>query len=649
MKLLSVGLKDGYIVIETDQGKRYKKIFDGDDPKPLLDFANRLRGKNIITTTRGSWAAERWFDDIREVTEPEASSLSTAKVEYRKTGPELISARTKGQRSLEVMTIKAESGDPDAQFALAEHFDRGQDTARDLKQAMYWYERAAAQGNKSAAQLLGKDQGEEDRGRQLPAGEVTKIYGPPGTGKTTTLIGLVSKAIGDGIKSDQIGYFSYTNKATEEAKERIRKKFPQLDVAKDFPYFQTLHSLANRSFRTKAKLLTEQQARQFFKEEIVVEYPLRRPGDETSRVLRVSHAVLDAAHTARAIKQPLDAYLRNMPPSQRWPLNKWLRAPKREEPFTEAGIKQILDCHCQFESYKRSLGAIDYADMLQQAIDQRSGLPRLELLIVDEAQDLTPVQWDLVRILIAMARRTYVAGDDDQAICEPLGARALEFVSLPSNQADWVLEESHRVPPAIHASLAPLIGILDNCYPYRKKKAWRPKGVGASGDVWYVDGMNGFLDLLKQKGNDINKSAVLVMSPTKDTLRTFSSMLQREGVSHYLLNELVGVGETNIELLTIWGAKGGEAELAALLQASDMDKKMLRDDPRLEYVAVTRAKEAFCYVGFPEANSQVRAHVSSVDHIGKGKGIESQAGVSPDAIKELSARFRRTPRSKGRD
>lgn len=126
-------------------------------------------------------------------------------------------------------------------------------------------------------------------------------------------------------------------------------------------------------------------------------------------------------------------------------------------------------------------------------------------------------------------------------------------------------------------------------------------------------------------------------------------MLQREGVSHYLLNELVGVGETNIELLTIWGAKGGEAELAALLQASDMDKKMLRDDPRLEYVAVTRAKEAFCYVGFPEANSQVRAHVSSVDHIGKGKGIESQAGVSPDAIKELSARFRRTPRSKGRD
>ena len=161
-----------------------------------------------------------------------------------------------------------------------------------------------------------------------------------------------------------------------------------------------------------------------FDKDVVIDRPLMREGDESSRVVRVKHPILDAASTARAIKIPLKEYLQNLPSSQRWPLNKWLglKFSQWTSNFSETGILKILDYRDRFESYKKSLGAIDYADMLERSIEESAGLPDFDLLIVDEAQDLTPVQWDLVKILISRSKRTYIAGDDDQAICEPFGA-----------------------------------------------------------------------------------------------------------------------------------------------------------------------------------------------------------------------------------
>ena len=103
-----------------------------------------------------------------------------------------------------------------------------------------------------------------------------------------------------------------------------------------------------------------------------------------------------------------------------------------------------------YKEYKQVLEKIDFVDMIETFIEQGEA-PELELLIVDEAQDLVPLQWDMVSKLESNSKNVYYAGDDDQAIYEWMGVDARQFVSR-CNQSDnmIVLDQSFRVPSSVH-------------------------------------------------------------------------------------------------------------------------------------------------------------------------------------------------------
>ena len=78
----------------------------------------------------------------------------------------------------------------------------------------------------------------------------TIVLGPPGTGKTTTLLNEVEKYLKE-TDPNRIGYFSFTQKAAYEARDRAMAKFNYSED--DLPYFRTLHSLAFRQLESKKK------------------------------------------------------------------------------------------------------------------------------------------------------------------------------------------------------------------------------------------------------------------------------------------------------------------------------------------------------------------------------------------------------------
>ena len=76
----------------------------------------------------------------------------------------------------------------------------------------------------------------------------TIVLGPPGTGKTHTLLNKVDEYLKE-TDPNKIGYFSFTQKAAHEARDRAMSKFNLGEG--DLPYFRTLHSLAFRRLGIK--------------------------------------------------------------------------------------------------------------------------------------------------------------------------------------------------------------------------------------------------------------------------------------------------------------------------------------------------------------------------------------------------------------
>ena len=70
--------------------------------------------------------------------------------------------------------------------------------------------------------------------------------------------------------------------------------------------------------------------------------------------------------------------------------------------------------------------------------------PKLRVMFVDEAQDLSLIQWKLVRRIEESATDSFIAGDDDQGIYKWNGAHVNTFINLEGTRK--ILEQSHRVP-----------------------------------------------------------------------------------------------------------------------------------------------------------------------------------------------------------
>ena len=121
-----------------------------------------------------------------------------------------------------------------------------------------------------------------------------------------------------------------------------------------------------------------------------------------------------------------------------------------------------------YSKFKRNNFLVDYTDMLEMFLESK-GSPHLDILIVDEAQDLSTLQWRCVEKLAENVKEIYIAGDDDQAIYRWAGADVEHFIDLKGKTT--YLKQSYRVPRKVHDVALGVVKRISN----RKEKVWEPK------------------------------------------------------------------------------------------------------------------------------------------------------------------------------
>ena len=275
----------------------------------------------------------------------------------------------------------------------------------------------------------------------------TIILGPPGTGKTEYLLRRVEEELANDIQPQEIGYFSYTKKAAREARDRALVKFPDLDK-KHFKYFRTLHSLAFQELG----LSTKDVMRDVNYKELsqILGIKLKNTNSRSNDGL----AIQDEPYS-----QIIDlARVRNVSLREQFNISGhldggWLK------------LKYIAD---GIEEYKKERNLFEFTDMIVRFNNQEI-CPELKVLIIDEAQDLAPIQWTMAKKLIAYAGKTYVAGDDDQSIYRWAGVDPDDLINLDGDR--YILDQSWRVPRKIHDAATTLIKRVKNRIP----KIWNSK------------------------------------------------------------------------------------------------------------------------------------------------------------------------------
>ena len=210
-----------------------------------------------------------------------------------------------------------------------------------------------------------------------------KIFGPPGTGKTYTLIERVLKGyLNKGVHPSDIAFVSFTNKAVNTAVERAIKAFPNFDI-EDFARFKTLHKYC----------------RQYFDEE----------------VFDPKNCMLDYALNANIIKSSDERLADDNYLYKDWSLGVYDKARNMMlDPELvwklESYQKDSLDVYFRkiatYEHYKKN-SFIDFTDMIMRAIDEVN-FPPLKVLILDEAQDFTPLQWSVIYKIVDNVDRIYL-------------------------------------------------------------------------------------------------------------------------------------------------------------------------------------------------------------------------------------------------
>ena len=207
----------------------------------------------------------------------------------------------------------------------------------------------------------------------------TTIFGPPGTGKTTKLISIVQEELKNGVAPEKIGFVSFSRKAAEEAKTRTIDK---LNIRDDkLVWFRTLHSLAFQWLGISTK-------------DVLFGSDYTQLGKLVGLEFSANSSLNMSDGTLFTAGKGGDAYLGLINMAR-------VRGVSLEKQFSDTNdrrmnFQQALTVQQALIDYKRSMRKKDFVDMIQDFIDQGEG-PSLDLLIVDEAQDLVPMQWEMVK------------------------------------------------------------------------------------------------------------------------------------------------------------------------------------------------------------------------------------------------------------
>ena len=285
---------------------------------------------------------------------------------------------------------------------------------------------------------------------------VTRLFGGPGSGKTTALLDRVDEMLDEGVAVEDILVVSYTRAAASEVRERLSDRLDRSPKSLRSNVC-TMHAKAYELLNLSRGDVVGEDDKEAFCEEYGIDFE-----DEYKSARRRSARSTTLGNKIIATSQWLQRTERDVADWHDVPFQ-WdddeVRLPPDIDDNAQTGNKytptwpssddrvDIPEAIRAWRAYKGEHGVVGFADMLER-VKQRSLVPTVDHLVIDEFQDITTLQYAVYDEWKPHVDAVLIAGDDDQVVYAWQGADPNLLLDEQVDD-DVVLPNSYRLPSKI--------------------------------------------------------------------------------------------------------------------------------------------------------------------------------------------------------
>lgn len=412
-----------------------------------------------------------------------------------------------------------------------------------------------------------------------------------GTGKTHTLLNIIDYHLKNGVPIEKIAFVTFTKKGAEVSQLRTAEQFGfPLDRLQ---HFRTIHSMAFRGCKASREVMMDYEKYKDFGDK--AGYNFGTLGMNTTEGIDWNEMKDQQLVT-------IEQLYRN------------------NRPYCESVMEDRVDysdlvMYMQlYTKYKKTFGYVDFTDLLEEYI-ARGLTEDVEVVCLDEMQDSSLLQWQLVFQAFSNAKHIYVAADIKQAVFTYAGASPETVLKLRGEQ--HMLELSYRVPSRILSYAQRIVDEM-NLTDHSHCKA--VKEGGFLDELTCIDELTEHFDVtksyfflarnkkfFKQFEEWCRENAIPYCIKGEPVFSDTDKIEFREGrtddwdpekldFARYCYSKGTFYPNPKVNISTIHTVKGDEADVVVLM--SDISKAVASQldvdedsEHRVFYVAVTRAKE----------------------------------------------------------
>ncbi|MDO8644428.1 MAG: UvrD-helicase domain-containing protein, partial [bacterium] len=294
-----------------------------------------------------------------------------------------------------------------------------------------------------------------------PDGPLLLLAGA-GSGKTRVIVQRIASLIQEKkIPPHQILAVTFTNKAADEMKERLRGLLPG---GIQSLWVSTFHSSCLRILRQHIGELG-------FKKDFVIY-------DDNDRMTLIKNCLKEfkidpKMMHPRAVATAIDGAKNSLIPPEEYPTSDFFQ-------------KKIAALYGIYQKELTKNNALDFGDLIMKTVELFKKSSRVlqyyqqlfRTILIDEYQDTNHAQYELVRLLAERHNNLCVVGDDDQSIYGWRGAdirNILEFEKDYPGARVIKLEQNYRSTPEI---LALATRVIENNRGRKGKTLWTRNEAG---------------------------------------------------------------------------------------------------------------------------------------------------------------------------